>query len=44
MALTNPADFLPTPTAILPLDYETLLTQWIDWAFAETKAALPKAA
>ena len=21
-----------------------LLTQWIDWAFAETKAALPKAA
>ena len=22
----------------------TLLTQWIDWAFAETKAALPKAA
>ena len=30
MALTNPADFLPTPTAILPLDYETLLTQWIE--------------
>ena len=22
----------------------TLLTQWIDWAFAETKASLPKAA
>jgi phosphoserine aminotransferase len=21
-----------------------LLTQWIDWAFAETKAQLPKAA